>query len=87
MPNSLNPNTAQGSASPGNRIFIAGGSGLVGQRLSELLTEAGYQVMHLSRRANIHSRYPVYEWDPEKGTIDERALLQADAIINLAGAG
>lgn len=82
-----NPESAHAQNSPGNRILIAGGSGLVGQRLSELLTATGYQVMHLSRKSAIHAPYPVYQWNPEKGTIDERALLQADAIINLAGAG
>ncbi len=68
-------------------VLIAGGSGLVGQRLSELLLEKGHRVIHLSRRANPEARIPTYAWDLQKATIDEKAVAQADYVINLAGAG
>ncbi len=68
-------------------VLIAGGTGLVGTRLSEILRDRGYKVIHLSRRQNLETEFPAYVWDVEKGTIDEVALMQADYIINLAGAG
>jgi len=68
-------------------VVITGGTGLLGTRLSALLTERGYTVRHLSRRANLKAQYPAYAWNIKKQTIDEAALVQADAIIHLAGAG
>ena len=69
------------------RILIAGGTGLIGQRLSILLRQRGYEVIHLSRKENKTAAFPTYAWQPEKGTIDLNALDKTDAIINLAGAG
>ncbi|NUN99906.1 MAG: TIGR01777 family protein [Saprospiraceae bacterium] len=68
-------------------ILIAGGSGLVGNRLSVLLKAQGHKVLHLSRRANPGAAFPTYAWDPAKGTIDENVVAQADVVINLAGTG
>lgn len=68
-------------------VVITGGTGLLGTRLSELLTEQGYTVRHLSRRANPNAKYPAYAWNIKTQTIDEKALEEADAIIHLAGAG
>lgn len=67
-------------------VLITGGSGLVGQHLTNLLLGAGYRVTHLSRSAN-GGQVPVYQWDVEAGTIDEKAISEADHIIHLAGAG
>ena len=69
------------------QVLIGGGTGLIGQRLSILLEEEGFQVSHLSRRANPDARFPAYQWDPIAGTIDASAVAKADYIINLAGAG
>lgn len=66
-------------------VLIAGGSGLVGRRLTELLTAKGYKVSWLSRRANKNAQTPIYQWDLNKGTIDEEAIQKADVVINLAG--
>jgi len=68
-------------------IVIAGGTGLLGKRLSVLLKEKGHEVLHLSRRANPKAAFPTLTWDPEKGVIDESAVKRADVVINLAGAG
>lgn len=68
-------------------VLIAGGSGLIGSRLSELLAEKGYEVTHLSRRKKTTSKYRVYQWDVNQQTIEEEAVQEADYIINLAGAG
>lgn len=68
-----------------NTVLIAGGSGLIGQRLSQLLKEKGYEVTFLSRRKKSAPNY--FQWDTQKGTIDSLAIQTADYVINLAGAG
>ena len=68
-------------------VLIAGGTGLLGNRLSHLLREKNYRVIHLSRKENLNAEFPAYRWDLSKKTIDETAISQADYIINLAGAG
>ncbi len=70
-------------------ILISGGSGLIGQRLSGLLLDKGYAVMHLSRsnKAAKDKRIKVYQWDVQAGTINQTAIANADAIVHLAGAG
>lgn len=69
------------------KILIAGGTGLIGTHLSRLLKNSGYEVAHLSRRANPNAEFPTYAWQPEAGTYDKKAFDEADAIVNLAGAG
>jgi hypothetical protein len=68
-------------------ILIGGGTGLVGDRLSTLLEQKGYKVLHLSRTRNLEARFPAYEWDLKNGSVDPEAIAKADAVINLAGAG
>mgnify|MGYP006195102319 FL=1 len=68
-------------------ILITGGTGLVGTRLTELLTEQGHSVWHLSRKAQQRGNVKTFVWDIDKGIIDEEALRRADYIIHLAGAG
>lgn len=68
-------------------VLIAGGSGLVGSRLSEMLTERGYKVTHLSRKSSANGRYPTFSWDVAAGKIDENAFDNVACVINLAGTG
>lgn len=68
-------------------ILLAGGTGLIGSRLRQLLQQQGHEVSLLSRRASRSGPVPVYEWDPARGVIDHEAVLRADVVINLAGAG
>lgn len=68
-------------------VLIAGGSGLIGQRLSELFEAKNYKVIHLSRRKDLKARFPRYEWNLDKEFIAPEAIEQADYVINLAGAG
>lgn len=80
-------------------VLITGGSGLIGTRLSEILLERGFSVSHLGRKkaASLQTRaikttgtessIKMYNWDIEQGMIDEEALLEADYLIHLAGAG
>lgn len=68
-------------------ILIGGGSGLIGTRLSQLLQEKGYTVLHLSRSPKQDAGFEAYPWDVAAGTIDEEAVRRADYVVNLAGAG
>lgn len=69
-------------------ITIAGGSGLIGLTLSELLTKNGHSVNILSRKSkksgNPQIKYS--EWHPKDKVIDENIIQTSDVIINLAGA-
>jgi uncharacterized protein len=65
-------------------VLITGASGLIGSRLTELLSSAGYKVIHLSRRKG--AAVQTYTWDVEKQVIEPDALKEVDAIIHLAGA-
>ena len=65
-------------------ILITGGSGLVGQRITELLEKKGYEVAWLSRSQQGRKSFL---WGVENKEIDPQAIEWADAIIHLAGAG
>ena len=67
-------------------VLITGGSGLIGKRLTDLLLQRGYRVVHLSRRAGA-GKIKTYLWDVKHQTIDPDALGNIDVIIHLAGAG
>jgi len=70
-------------------ILITGGTGMVGQSLTNLLLNKGYQVIVLSRQQKQSSRlnFSFAQWDLNKGWIDPTALAAADYIIHLAGEG
>lgn len=68
-------------------ILIAGGSGLVGSRLSELFLEKGYSVSILSRKKFSKGNITGYLWNPSENYIEAEAIQHADSIINLAGEG
>jgi uncharacterized protein len=68
------------------KILIAGGTGLIGSRLSEMLIDYGYDVAHLSRNPATFSKYKSFKWDIKEGYIDDNAITYSDYIINLAGA-
>lgn len=65
-------------------FLIAGGTGLIGVRLTELLLENKHQVRILTRRP---TKAGDYNWNPDEGTLDPNALDGVDYVINLAGAG
>ncbi|MDB5210954.1 MAG: hypothetical protein JWQ30_1781 [Sediminibacterium sp.] len=71
--------------------LITGGTGLVGMRLTKLLTEKGYAVTILTRDASEVKQkltgVSYANWDIHKQTIDQDAIAKADHIIHLAGAG
>lgn len=69
------------------KILIAGGTGLVGSRLSELLSAGGHEIAHLSRFVAPGAKFPTYKWDIDQGFIDKKAFDGAGCLIHLAGAG
>ena len=69
------------------KILIAGGSGLIGKHLTEMLKAEGYEVTWLSRSKQNPSNVKTYYWNPDNNEIDELAVKNSDYIINLAGAG
>lgn len=69
------------------KILITGGSGLVGGELTAILQSKGYQVAHLSRKADHSGGIKTFAWDYLSGKLDEEALSDLYAIIHLAGAG
>lgn len=66
--------------------MITGASGLIGNRLTELLLQKGHQVSHLSRKSRSDT-VPSYEWDVENGILDPNVFKGIDTIVHLAGAG
>jgi len=68
-------------------ILITGGSGLVGRSLTGLLLKEGHKVSWLSRSGKSVENVSGYQWDVNKGTIDNKALEWADTVIHLAGEG
>src|ERR1700688_1136563 len=69
------------------KILLTGGSGLLGNELTRLLLDKGYEVRHLSRTPGKNLDVKTYLWDINKGIIDEKCLDGVDTIIHLAGAG
>ncbi|TDD97338.1 TIGR01777 family oxidoreductase [Flavobacterium cellulosilyticum] len=67
-------------------VLISGGSGFVGQHLTNLLVKNGFSVSILSRSERQNTAdISYYKWDVSKQYIDEEAVLNADYIIHLAG--
>ncbi|MEO7977459.1 TIGR01777 family oxidoreductase [Flavobacterium sp.] len=69
-------------------ILLTGGSGFIGNYLTNILIANGFSISVLSRskRKNTDT-ITYYKWDLEKNYIDENAILKADYIIHLAGEG
>ncbi|MBK8194593.1 MAG: TIGR01777 family protein [Lewinellaceae bacterium] len=65
-------------------ILLAGGTGLIGRRLSEMLRAEGHTVRILTRKPQNKAQF---SWNPATGSMDASALQGVDYVINLAGAG
>ena len=65
-------------------ILIAGGTGLIGNRLKKVFLENGYRVGILTRTPKDKNHY---SWDPARKTIDKKILGEVTVLINLSGAG
>ena len=66
------------------KILITGGTGLVGTRLSKVLTDNNHEVIILSRKPKEKNEY---KWDIDNNYIDKNAFKDVEFIIHLAGAG
>ena len=71
------------------KVVVAGGTGLIGRRLVAALAEAGHESLVLSRGGDPATpRARVERWDGRSSSGPWVAeLANADAVINLAGAG
>lgn len=67
------------------KILITGASGLIGKKLTERLSENGYEVIHLVRKTPTNSKVKFHLWNPDKKELDESAFENIDHIIHLAG--
>ncbi|MEO6837366.1 MAG: TIGR01777 family oxidoreductase [Ginsengibacter sp.] len=71
-------------------VLISGGSGLIGNHLTRLLKERGYEIIILTRKKNKISSDPKISysyWNVAEKIIDANVVKKADHIIHLAGAG
>lgn len=67
------------------KIVIAGGSGFVGQKLTDTLLNEGHEIIILSRKdSKIEGTIKYVKWLQE-GTFPENEIISADAFVNLAG--
>ncbi len=68
-------------------VLITGGTGMVGQALTNTLIEKGYEVIVLTRSpkrsSRLHLSYAT--WDIHNQSIDKVALAKANIIVHLAG--
>jgi uncharacterized protein (TIGR01777 family) len=73
------------------RVFIAGGSGLIGFRLAQSLLEDGHEPIILSRNADAVRRrremwpFRVLKGDPVESGAWQDEIDGCDAVVNLAG--
>ncbi len=67
-------------------VLITGGTGFIGKNLTQLLLEKGYSVSILTRNPKQNTKnVSYYKWNIDEKFITEKAVLNADVIINLAG--
>jgi uncharacterized protein len=67
-------------------VLITGGSGLIGKRLSQKLTDKGYRVRLLGRKIHENIVYDQFVWNVAIQSVNDAAFKNCDYIIHLAGA-
>ena len=71
------------------KLLITGATGLVGNALVDFFLEKKHQINYLTtskQKLNSIEGCQGFYWNPKKCFIDNKALLEVDIIINLAGA-
>lgn len=76
---------AQSNEANMKTIVIAGGTGYIGQALTSLLENRGYQVRILTTKKEKSDGKKYFYWQPKAKAIDENAWIDINALINLAG--
>src|SRR5436189_6201297 len=69
-------------------ITITGATGFIGRRLIERLSTAPHQLHALTRRTNVRfgdTAVWISRWDPMAEDPPRESLVNADAIVHLAG--
>lgn len=69
------------------KILVTGGTGLVGTHLIQLLKNKGFEPAILTRDPQQVKNLKAFHWDIKNKKMDTEALVWADGIIHLAGAG
>lgn len=64
-------------------VLIAGGTGLIGRKLTTVLKERGFKVYKLSRKNTRRRGY--ITWNPELQTVDSKNFHKINILINLVG--
>ena len=70
------------------KLLITGGSGTLGQNITQLALSKNYQVNILTRNKNLSSNkngIKYYYWDPSLKIIDHNCFDGVDSVINLSG--
>lgn len=67
------------------RIVIAGGSGFVGTKLTEVLINEGHEILILTRKKMVNDNAITYVQWLQQDTYPEQEIGEVDAFINLAG--
>ena len=67
------------------KVVIAGGSGFVGRRITDVLLKEGHEVIILSRNKQTDRESVKYVRWLQEGAIPENEIDEADVFINLAG--
>ncbi len=65
-------------------VVIAGGSGLIGKRLTELLVAKNYSVAWLSRKKS-DAKIKTFQWNPESHSISDNEWLNYKNLVVLSG--
>lgn len=69
-------------------VLVTGGTGMIGQALTEALVQRGDNVIILTRgkKASSNKNIEYAQWNPQAQTIDAAAVQAADYVVHLAGA-
>lgn len=70
-----------------SKILVAGGTGLVGSNLLNLLKQKKYDVIILTTQSAKANGKDILYWNPEKNELPFNQLLDIDYCINLCGKG
>ncbi|WP_432363827.1 TIGR01777 family oxidoreductase [Sporosarcina sp. UB5] len=67
------------------KVVIAGGSGFIGQHITDLLVKNGHEIIILSRNKKSDSTNVKYVVWLQEGAVPEKEIGEVDVFINLAG--